>query len=296
MIKRVEDKLSIVFKLKFLGDLKFFLELELAKSSEGIFLSQCKCALSLVGCKLAPSPMDVNYKLRASEGEILADPSTYRRLIRRLMYLKISRPNITFAVTKLAQFMADPHVPHLNAVHHILRYLKAAPSQGILFSTTNKFNLSVYADADWKNCLDTRRSTIGYCAFLGDLLVSWKNKQTAVSRSSTKAEYKAVANATCEIVWLIGLLRFLGIHIDSAMLFCDNISAIHMETNPALHELSKYIEIDCHFIRKKVIVKPLNWCTSLASINCVDILTKALPPQFRFLMTKPGIYDIYAPP
>ncbi|XP_057734280.1 uncharacterized mitochondrial protein AtMg00810-like [Arachis stenosperma] len=191
MIKRVEDKPSTVFKLKFLGDLKFFLELELAKSSEGIFLSQCKCALSLVGCKLAPSPMDVNSKLRASEGEILADPSTYRKLIRRLMYLIISKLDITFAVTKLAQFTADPRVPQLNAVHHIHRYLKVAPSQGILFSTINKFNLSVYADADWKNCLDIRRSTIGYCAFLGDLLVSWKNnKQTIVSRSSTKAEYK----------------------------------------------------------------------------------------------------------
>ncbi|XP_016167974.1 uncharacterized protein LOC107610438 [Arachis ipaensis] len=105
-----------------------------------------------------------------------------------------------FLGCKPASFPMDTNLM-LRAVHQILRYLKSAPTQGILFSATNKFNLSVYADANWGSCLDTRRSTTGYCAFLSDSLVFWKsNKQAVVSRSSTEAEYRAIANASYEIV------------------------------------------------------------------------------------------------
>ncbi|XP_015957506.1 uncharacterized mitochondrial protein AtMg00810-like [Arachis duranensis] len=116
--------------------------------------------------------MEANIKLRAKEGDKVEDASAYRRLIGRLMYLTIFRPDITFAVTKLAQFMSDPRVSHHNAVHQILRYLKEAPNQGILLSSNSKFNLSIYIDADWESCLDTRRFTTGYCTFLGDSLIS----------------------------------------------------------------------------------------------------------------------------
>ncbi|XP_016206664.1 uncharacterized protein LOC107647050 [Arachis ipaensis] len=140
--------------------------------------------------------MDANLKLHALEGEILDDPTLYRKLINTIF-----QPDITFAVTKLAQFMADPRTPHLTAVHQVLCYLKAALGQCILFLAANKFNLSVYADADWGSCLDTRRSTTGYYTFFGDSLITWKsNEQSVVSRSSIEAEYKAIANASCEII------------------------------------------------------------------------------------------------
>ncbi|XP_025611647.1 uncharacterized mitochondrial protein AtMg00810-like [Arachis hypogaea] len=127
--------------------------------------------------------MDANIKLRAKEGDKVEDASAYRRLIGRLMYLTIFRPDIIFAVTKLAQFMSNPRVQHLNAVHQILRYLKAAPGQ------------------DWGSCLDTKRSTTGYCTFFEDFLISWKSKkQLVMSRSSIKAEYWTLANAAYEVV------------------------------------------------------------------------------------------------
>ncbi|XP_072065989.1 uncharacterized mitochondrial protein AtMg00810-like [Arachis hypogaea] len=139
MVTKVQLKLQSIFKLKILGDLKFFLGLELAKSSQGISLTQRKYTLSLLDdtnlldCKPATVPMDANLKLRAKEVDLIPDAFAYRRLIGRLMYLTISRPNITFAVTKLAQVMSDPRMPHLQAAHQVLRYLKNAPGHGILF-------------------------------------------------------------------------------------------------------------------------------------------------------------------
>ncbi|XP_072084388.1 secreted RxLR effector protein 161-like [Arachis hypogaea] len=213
------------------------------------------------------------------------------------MYLTISRPDITFAVTKLAQFMSDPRVQHLNAVHQILRYLKAAPGQGILFFSNSKLNLSIYTDADWGSCLNTRRSIIGYCTFLGDSLISWKSKkQPVVSRSSTEVEYRAMANAVYEVVWLTNLLRFMDITIDSAMFFCDNLSSIQLVSNLTFHERSKHIEIDCHFIREKVEIGFIKLVHFPTKHQLADILTKAISkPQFLFLMSKLETYNLYAP-
>ncbi|XP_015960840.1 uncharacterized mitochondrial protein AtMg00810-like [Arachis duranensis] len=207
MVTRVKLKLQSIFKLKILGDLKFFLGLKLAKSSQGISLIQRKYTLSLLDdtnlldCKPTTVPMDANLKLRAKEGDPIPDASAYRRLIGRLMYLTISWVDITFAVTKLAQFMSDPRMPHLQAAHQVLRYLKNAPGQGILFSAAFQLTLSIYFDADWGSCLDTRRSTTDYCAFLGDFLINWKSKKwTVVSRSSTEVEYRSMAHASCEVI------------------------------------------------------------------------------------------------
>ena len=111
-------------------------------------------------------------KLSASEGEQLEDVSLYCRLIGRLMYLTISCPNIAYVFTKLSQLMSFPRVPHLNAIHHLLQYIKSSPGQGLLFSAKSQLASKGYADADWGQCLDTQRSTTRLCVFLGDSLVS----------------------------------------------------------------------------------------------------------------------------
>ena len=116
--------------------------------------------------------MDPNLKLSLSDGEPLEDITKYRRLIGRLSYLTLSRPDIAFTVNKLSQFVSKPHTSHLNAVHHLLKYLKTAPGQGLFFPAKTSLTLTAYADADWGNCIDTRKSTSGYCVFLGDSLVS----------------------------------------------------------------------------------------------------------------------------
>eukprot|EP00256_Glycine_max_P048911 XP_006603443.1 uncharacterized protein LOC102669057 [Glycine max] len=145
--------------------------------------------------------MDPNLKLNLHDGEFLPDPSMCKRLIGRLLYLTISRPDITFAVNRLSQYMKAPRVPHLHAVHHLLQYIKSAPEQGLFFPTQNSLNPTAFANADWASCVDTRRSTFVFCVFLGNNLLSWcSKKQPTVLISSTEAKYRALSSITSEIV------------------------------------------------------------------------------------------------
>nr|KYP56849.1 Retrovirus-related Pol polyprotein from transposon TNT 1-94 [Cajanus cajan] len=289
-VNKVQQQLQSLFKLKILGPLKYFLGLEIAKSNKRISLSWRKYTLSLLddigflGCKPLSIPMDPNLKLTLHDGKTLLDPSMYRRLIGRLMYLTISRPDITFAVHKLSQYMQKPMTTHLNAVHHLLQYLKSNPGQGLFFPAANTLHFSAYADADWGSCLDTRKSTIGFCVFLGNALLSWKSvKQGTVSKSSSKSEYRALSSVASEIVWLKCLLTHFEIFIDSAMLFCDNKSAIHLASNPSHHERSKHIDIDCHFIRE--LVQSASSSLFMSEHNTKQLISSPKLFLFMFFLT-----------
>lgn len=150
--------------------------------------------------------------------------------------------------------MQAPRDAHWNLVKRILRYLRGSINHGILISANQSMELLAYSDADWVGCPDTRRSTSGYCVFLGDSLVSWSSKrQTTVSQSSAKAEYRAVANAAAECCWLRNLLHELHVPIAKAtVIYYDNVSAVYMSENPVHHRRTKHVELDIHFVRKKV--------------------------------------------
>lgn len=303
LIHKVQTWLEENFKLKIIGDLKYFLGLEIAKSTKGIHLCQRKYAVQLlqdtgyISAKRLPIPMDPNIHLNDVDGDPLPDVSMYRRLIGRLMYLTISRPDITFAVNRLSQFLAAPRTPHLNAVHHLLQYIKGTPVQGIFFPANSSLRLSAYVDAEWGSCQITRKSTSGFCIFLGESLVAWKSKkQPTVARSSAEAEYRALAALTSELLWIKQLLRVFEVPITSVMIFCDSNSAIQLASNPPSHERSKHIDIDCHFIREHVGTGFLNLVYVPSHQQLVDPLTEALPRVlFQSLISKLGLLDIYLP-
>ncbi|KAL5785970.1 hypothetical protein ACOSQ2_008362 [Xanthoceras sorbifolium] len=302
-IAATKEFLHSNFRIKELGNLKYFLGIEVSTSKNGIFIFQRKYALEIItdagllGAAPIDTPMEKGLKL-SDKSDLLKDSSQYRRLVGRLIYLTVSRPDRTYAVHVLSRFMHQPRKLHMEAALRVVRYLKGAPGKGLFFSSNSDFKLRAYCDSDWAGCPLTRRSTTGYCVFLGPSLISWRSKrQKTVSLSSAEAEYRAMTGVCCELTWLRYLLKDLGLsHDEPALLYCDNKAALHIAANPVFHERTRHIEMDCHYIRDKiqdgsVITKYVNSVHQLA-----DVLTKPLGKEFFVPMVhKLGVQDIHSP-
>ncbi|KAI3668989.1 hypothetical protein L6452_40207 [Arctium lappa] len=210
------DLLSQEFAMSDLGPIHHFLGIQVHRKNDGLFLTQEQYVLVILNrakmqdCKPSTTPVDTTSKLSANAGNPLPDSSLYCSLAGALQYLTFTRPDIAYAVQQVCLFMHSPREPHFNFLKRILRYLKGTSSHGLHISPSKSTNLIAYSDADWGGCPDSRRSTSGYCVFLGDNLVSWSSKrQPTISRSSAEAEYKGVANATVETGFAIFFLSFI---------------------------------------------------------------------------------------
>lgn len=175
--------------------------------------------------------------------------------------------------------MHDPREPHLATLKRILRYNRGTLHLELFLQPSSSAELVVYSDADWVGCSDTWKSTSGYAVFLGDNLVSWSSKrQNTVSRSSAKAEYRAVANAVVEASWLRQLLQELHAPLRHAVLvYCDNTSTVYMSSNPIQHHRIKHIEIDLQLVRERVALGHVRVLHVPTTSQYADIFTKGLP-------------------
>ena len=212
--------MKIEFALKDLGELSYFLGIEVKKAHDGILLTQEKYARDIIkrvgmkDCKPTSTPLSTTEKLSLHEGEKLSpeEGTKYRSIVGALQYLTLTRPDISFSVNKVCQFLHAPTTVHWTTIKRILRYLQGSVETGLRLRKSSSIAVSAFSDADWAGCPDDRRSTSGFAIFLGSNLISWNaKKQATMSRSSTEAEYKSLANATAEVLWTETLLNELGI-------------------------------------------------------------------------------------
>ncbi|GJY78258.1 ribonuclease H-like domain-containing protein [Tanacetum coccineum] len=233
--------------------------ISVTRDSSGMFLSQRKYAMEIleraymVGCNSSRTPVDTESKL-GDGGTPVVDLTLYQSLAGSLQYLTFTRPDITYAVQQVYLYMHDPREPHFSALKWILRYVQGTLDYGLqLFSSTTD-SLIAYSDADWAGCPTTRWSTLGYCIFLGNNLLSWSSKrQPTLSHSSAEAKYRGVANVVAETCWIWNLLRELHTPLSSAtIVYCDNVSVVYLSSSLVQHQRTKHIKIDIHFVRDLV--------------------------------------------
>lgn len=285
LLNSIIQTLKTEFPMSDSGKLSYFLGVSAEFINGGIFLSQRAYAEDIIkragmeNCKPCVTPVDVSSKLSATAGEKMTDPTHYRSLAGALQYLTFTRPDISYAVNQICLFMHDPRLHHYQALKRIIRYIQGTKTHGLQLVKGSIDQLTAYTDADWAGCPDTRRSTSGYCVYLGNNLLSWSSKrQPTVSRSSSEAEYKGVANVVAELCWIRNLLLELDCPLSKAsIVYCDNISSVYLTQNPVKHQRTKHIELDIHFVREKVALGEVKVLHVPTSLQFADIFTKGLP-------------------
>ncbi|GKE47662.1 retrovirus-related pol polyprotein from transposon TNT 1-94, partial [Tanacetum coccineum] len=257
------------FDMSMMGELKFFLGIQINQSPRGIFINQAKYAQEILkkhgmtSCDSIGTPMAIKH-LDADLSGTPVDQMKYRSMVRALMYLTASRPNIVHATCYCYRYQAKPTEKHLIAVKRIFRYLKNSINMCLWYPKDTSFELTAFSDSDHVGCLDSRKSTSGGIQFLGgDKLVSWSSKkQDCTSMSSAEAEYVSLSACCAQVLWLRTQLTDYGFHFDKIPMYCDLKAAIAISCNPVQHSRTKHIEYQLFFVRTEY--------------QLADLFTKAL--------------------
>uniref|UniRef100_A0ACD5X788 Uncharacterized protein n=1 Tax=Avena sativa TaxID=4498 RepID=A0ACD5X788_AVESA len=202
----VKARLRDQFLMTDLGPLRYFLGIEVSSTSDGFYISQEKYIQDLLARaalgdeRTVETPMELNVKLQFTDGDPLSDPTHYRHLVGSLVYLAVTRPDISYPVHILSQFVSAPSTVHYSHLLCVLRYLRGTITRRLFFPRSSSLQIQCYSDATWASDPSDRRSLSAYCVFLGGSLIAWKKKkQTAIARSSVEAELRVMALLTAEV-------------------------------------------------------------------------------------------------
>ncbi|GKA70113.1 hypothetical protein Tco_0776177 [Tanacetum coccineum] len=252
-----------------MGELKFFLRIQIHQSPRGIFINQAKYAQEILikhgmtSCDSISTPIATKH-LDVDLSGTLIDQMKYRSMVRALMYLTASRPDIVHAICYCARYQAKPTKKHLTAVKRIFQYLKDTINMGLWYSKDTGFELTAFSDSDHAGCLDSRKSTSSGIQFLGgDKLV---------------------------ILWLRTQLTDYGFHFDKIPMYCDSKAAIAISCNPVQHSRTKHIDVRYHFIKEQVKKGIVELFFVRTEYQLADMFTKALPEdRFKYLVRRLGM-------
>ncbi|GKE61247.1 putative ribonuclease H-like domain-containing protein [Tanacetum coccineum] len=267
------------FEMSAMGEMSFFLGLQVKQLPDGIFISQDKYVKDMLtkfdmeSVRTATTPYEAAKTKLKDETDPPVNVHLYRSMIGSLMYLTASRPDIMFAVSACSRHQVTPLTSHLNAVKKIFKYLKGQPKLGLWYPKDSPFQLEAYSDSDYAGSHGDRKSTTGGCQFLGRRLISWQ------------AEYVVAASCCAQVLWIQNQLLDYGFNFMNTKIFIDNQSTICIVKNPIFHQRTKHIEIRHHFIRdanEKNLIQVLKIYTD---DNVTDLLTKAFDgPRFEYLV------------
>ncbi|GKE78974.1 putative ribonuclease H-like domain-containing protein, partial [Tanacetum coccineum] len=287
------------FQMSSMGELTFFLGLQVMQRDDGIFISQDKYVadilkkFDLVTVKIASTPIETNKALLKDEEAKDVDVHLYRSMIESLMYLTASRPDIMFAVCACARFQVTPKVLHLHAVKRFFRYLKGQPKLGLWYLRDSPFNLEAFSNSDYAGASLDRKSITGGCQFLSKRLISWQcMKQTVVANSTTEAEYVVAANCCGQVLRIQNQMIDYGFNFMNPKIYIDNESTICIVKNPMFYSKTKHIEIRHHFIRDTYEKRLIQMIKIHTDQNVTDLLTKAFDvSRFQYLTASIGMLN-----
>nr|GEV04809.1 retrovirus-related Pol polyprotein from transposon TNT 1-94 [Tanacetum cinerariifolium] len=294
------DLMKSRFEMLMMGEMTFFLGLQLNQSPCGIFINQSNYVLEILkkygmkSCDRFGTPMEIKDKLDLDQNETPVDVTKYRSMIGALMYLTSSRPDIVHATCLCARYQAKPTEKHLKEVKRIFHYLLGTINTGLWYTKDSGFELAGLSNADYARCKDTFKSTSGGAQFLGEKLVSWSSKKQDYTMLSTvEAEYVSLSTCCAQVLWMRTQLTDYGFYVNKIPIYCDSKTAIAISCNPVQHSRIKHIAVRYHFIKEHVEKGTIELYFVKTDYQLADLFTKALPlDRFNYLVCRLGMRSL----